>query len=178
MLVFQIVVLSFAAVCMMSERLVRRARYSLLLGVAAGALFSGSDAALKAIAKHVGAHGGAGLLTPWVIPCVLASVMGFFASARSLQHTDAVAVISLTTVGTTVATFIGGLVVFRDPMASEPPVLALQLAGFVCVCLAAALIPAPVGAAERVAAGEPEHGSIDGGRPPAAAPAQARAAAG
>jgi drug/metabolite transporter (DMT)-like permease len=156
MLVFQIALLGFAAVCMASGRLARRTRYAVVLGVAAGGLFAGSDAALKAITKHVGDDGPAGILTPWLIPCVLASVMGFFASARSLQDEDAVAVISLTTVGSTVATLVGGAVVFRDPMASEPLVLALELLGFVCVCVAAALIPAPVRAVERVADDEPE----------------------
>jgi drug/metabolite transporter (DMT)-like permease len=144
MLAFQVVVLGFAAACMGSARIARCSGYALVLGVASGALFAGSDAVLKALTKHVGDDGAAGLLTPWLIPCVLASVMGFFASARSLQHADAVAVISLTTAGTTVATIVGGLVVFRDPMASHPLVLALQLAGFALVCVAAAMIPAPV----------------------------------
>jgi drug/metabolite transporter (DMT)-like permease len=150
MLVFQAALIGFAAVCMTSARLARGRGYALLLGVAAGALFAGSDAALKAITKHVGDDGAAGVLTPWLIPCVMASVMGFFASARSLQHEDAVAVISLTTVASTITTLVGGLVVFRDPMASQPGLLALQLAGFACICVAAAMIPAPVRAAEHV----------------------------
>ena len=155
MLAFQAVVIGGAAVCMASRRLAGRSRYAVVLGAASGALFAGSDAALKAITKHVGDHGAAGLLTPWLAACVLGSVMGFFASARSLQDEDAVAVISLTTVGSTVATFVGGVVVFRDPMASQPLVMALQLAGFVCVCVAATLIPAPVRATEAVAERRP-----------------------
>ena len=154
MVLFQAVVIGVAAVFMVSERLAEHSRYAILLGAAAGMLFAGSDAALKAITKHVGDDGALGVLTPWLIPCVLASVMGFFASARSLQHKDAVAVISLTTVGSTVATIIGGAVVFRDPMASQPLVLALQLTGFLCVCVAAGMIPAPVRAVEHVAGDE------------------------
>src|SRR4051812_25110135 len=156
MLVFETAVLGFAAVCMVSRGLAQRARYAVVLGAAAGALFAGSDAALKAITKHVGEDGPAGVLTPWLIPCVLASVMGFFASARSLQDEDAVAVISLTTVGSTVATIIGGAIVFRDPLASQPLVLGLQLLGFALVCVAAAMIPAPVRAVEHVTEDEPE----------------------
>jgi hypothetical protein len=155
MLAFQTVILIAGAICLAAPRVARRARYAVVLGASAGALFAASDAALKALTKHVGDHGPAGLLTPWLIPCVLASVMGFFASARSLQDKDAVAVISLTTVGSTVATFIGGVLVFRDPMASRPVVLGLQLAGFVCVCVAAALIPAPVRATDHVTEDEP-----------------------
>jgi hypothetical protein len=155
MLAFQTVILIAGAICLAAPSVARRARYAVVLGASAGALFAASDAALKALTKHVGDHGPAGLLTPWLIPCVLASVMGFFASARSLQDKDAVAVISLTTVGSTVATFIGGVLVFRDPMASQPVALALQLAGFVCVCVAAALIPAPVRATDRVTEDEP-----------------------
>src|SRR4051812_17789769 len=157
MLAFQTVILIAGAICLAAPRVARRARYAVVLGASAGALFAASDAALKALTKHVGDHGPAGLLTPWLIPCVLASVMGFFASARSLQDEDAVAVISLTTVGSTVATFIGGVLVFRDPMASEPFLLALQLAGFVCVCVAAALIPAPVRAAGELDPGGAQH---------------------
>jgi drug/metabolite transporter (DMT)-like permease len=147
MLAFQAVVIGGAALCMASRRMASGARYAIVLGAAAGALFAGSDAALKALSKHVGDHGPGGLLTPWLVTCVLCSVMGFFASARSLQDDDAVAVISLTTVGSTVATLVGGIVVFRDPVATQPHMLALQLGGFVCICLAAALIPAPVRAA-------------------------------
>jgi drug/metabolite transporter (DMT)-like permease len=149
MLAFQAIVIGVAALVMASRRLAGGARYAVMLGAAAGALFAGSDAALKAITKHVGDAGAAGLLTPWLIPCVLASVMGFFASARSLQDSDPVAVISLTTVGSTVATLLGGVLVFRDPMASQPLVLALQVAGFACVCVAAGMIPAPVRAVEQ-----------------------------
>lgn len=150
MVLFQAVVIGVAAVFMLSERLAEHHRYAIALGAAAGMLFAGSDAALKAITKQVGDDGLLGLATPWLIPCVLASVMGFFASARSLQHKDAVAVISLTTVGSTVATIIGGAVVFRDPMASQPIVLALQLTGFLLVCVAAGMIPAPVRAVDHV----------------------------
>jgi drug/metabolite transporter (DMT)-like permease len=150
MIAFQAAILVVAAVFMAAPGLAQRTRYAILLGTAAGALFAASDAALKAITKHVGDDGLLGLLTPWLIPCVLASVMGFFASARSLQDEDAVAVISLTTVGSTVASLIGGIVVFRDPVASQPAVLALQMTGFVCVCAAAAMIPAPVRAVDSV----------------------------
>jgi hypothetical protein len=155
MLAFQAVILAGGALCLASPRVAMRARYAIVLGASAGAMFAASDAALKALTKHVGEDGPAGLLTPWLLTCIAASVMGFFASARSLQDKDAVAVISLTTVGSTVATFVGGILVFRDPMASQPVVLVLQLAGFVCVCVAAALIPAPVRATDHVTEDEP-----------------------
>jgi drug/metabolite transporter (DMT)-like permease len=156
MIGFQAATIGFAALCMTSAKLARGTRYALLLGVAAGALFAGSDAALKAITKHVGENGPAGVITPWLIPCVMASVMGFFASARSLQHNDAVSVISLTTVASTVTTIVGGFIVFRDPMASQPGLVALQFAGFACICAAAAMIPAPVRAVDHVTEDEPE----------------------
>src|SRR4051794_36116055 len=148
MLVFQGVVLGSAAVCMASGRLSRGARYALVLGVAAGMLFAASDAALKAVTKELGDHGVAGALTPWLIPCVMASVMAFFASARSLQDGDVVAVVSLTTAAATVTSLVVGVAVFRDPMASDPAVLVLQLLGFICVCVAAGMIPAPVRAVQ------------------------------
>jgi drug/metabolite transporter (DMT)-like permease len=174
MILFQMVAIGIAAVFMLSERLAQRTRYAIALGAAAGMLFAASDAALKAITKHVGDDGLVGVLSPWLIPCVLASVMGFFASARSLQDKDAVAVISLTTVGSTVATIIGGAVVFRDPMASQPLVLALQLTGFLCVCVAAGMIPAPVRAVDEVTEDQPEPESEQGReREPQRVPAHA-----
>src|SRR4051794_14155288 len=149
MLIFQAVIVVGAGLCMASRRMASGARYAVVLGAAAGALFAGSDAALKALSKHVGDHGASGLLTPWLVVCALCSVMGFFASARSLQDDDAVAVLSLTPLRPTVATLVGGIVVFRDPVAAHPLMLALQLGGFACICLAAALIPAPVRATEK-----------------------------
>ena len=67
-----------------------------MLGAASGILFGVSDVAIKAISGMVGAHGPAGLLTPWLLVCVAASVAAFYSSAKGLQDGDAVPVIAVT----------------------------------------------------------------------------------
>ena len=84
---------------------------------------------------------------------VLAFVGAFFASARSLQVGEAVPVIAMTSAISNVTAILGGIVVFGDPLGSSAAIVALRVAAFVLVVVAAALIPAPVRAA-RAGAGE------------------------
>ncbi len=56
-----------------------------MLGAAAGILFGVSDIAIKAISGLIGAHGALGLLSPWTLVTVAASVAAFYASAKGLQ---------------------------------------------------------------------------------------------
>src|SRR4051794_10902265 len=61
-----------------------------LLGVASGILFGVSDVAIKALTVQIGADGVVGLVSPWLLTCVLASAIAFLASARGLQKGEAV----------------------------------------------------------------------------------------
>jgi hypothetical protein len=61
-----------------------------LLGTAAGVLFGVSGVAIKARTGAVADSGTVGLLSPRLVPCALASVIAFYASARGLQKGDAV----------------------------------------------------------------------------------------
>ena len=83
----------------------------------------------------------------WDSPFVIASVIAFYASARGLQKGAAVPVITLTTAAANVCAISGGLLVFGDPMASDPPGIAVQSFAFLLVIVAAALTPAPLRAA-------------------------------
>lgn len=66
----------------------------LLLGAAAGALWGISDVALKYLTQA--APGPLlGLLSPWALTAVVAGVIAFYASARSLQIGDGVEVIAI-----------------------------------------------------------------------------------
>lgn len=124
-----------------------RQHHGLMLGAAAGILFGVSDIAIKAISGEVGAHGLAGLLTPWLLVCVAASIAAFYASAKGLQDGQAVPVIAITGTAANVAGIVGGILVFGDPMAGNPVTLVVECLAFVLVVLAAWLMPAPVRAA-------------------------------
>src|SRR5438445_13678053 len=70
--------------------------HGFMLGAAAGILFGVSDVAIKAISGLIGAHGVVGLLTPWTLITVIASIVAFYASAKGLQDGEAVPGIAVT----------------------------------------------------------------------------------
>ena len=118
-----------------------------LLGIAAGLGFGISDVAIKALSGDLGA-GPIGLLSPWTVVIVTAAVFSFYASARSLQIGDGVAVIAVTSVAANLSTMIAGLAVFGDRLGSNALVVGVRIAAFGLVLVGAALIPAPVRAGE------------------------------
>jgi hypothetical protein len=118
-----------------------------LLGVAAGLGFGISDVAIKALTGELD-RGLLSFLSPWSVIIVTAAVFSFFASARSLQIGDGLAVIAVTTVSGNLATILAGLAVFGDQLGSDLGVVGVRLAAFALVLLGAALIPAPVRARE------------------------------
>jgi len=118
-----------------------------MMGAASGILFGVSDVAIKAISGMVGSHGPAGLLTPWLLVCVAASVAAFYSSAKGLQDGDAVPVIAVTGTAANVAGIVGGFIVFGDPLPGSPVALGLQCFAFLLVLGAAWLMPGPVRAA-------------------------------
>jgi drug/metabolite transporter (DMT)-like permease len=128
-----------------------REHHGFMLGAAAGIMFGVSDIAIKAISGLVGASGPAGLLTPWVGVCVVASVAAFYASAKGLQDGDPVPVIAVTGTAANVAGIIGGIAVFGDPLSADPLALTVQCLAFMLVLIAAWLMPGPVRAAPRAA---------------------------
>lgn len=75
-------------------------------------------------------------------------MFSFFASARSLQIGDGVAVIAVTSVAANLTTILAGLAVFGDRLGDDPLVIGVRLASFAFILLGAALIPAPVRAGE------------------------------
>jgi drug/metabolite transporter (DMT)-like permease len=121
--------------------------HGVLLGVASGILFGVSDVAIKALTGQIGESGASGLLSPWLLTCIAASVIAFFASARGLQKGEAVPVITLTAAGANVSAIAGGILVFGDPMPSDPLGIVVQSLAFVLVIAAAWFTPAPMRAA-------------------------------
>jgi hypothetical protein len=118
--------------------------HGFMLGAAAGILFGVSDVAIKAISGMIGAHGLEGLLSPWTLVTVGASIAAFYASAKGLQDGEAVPVIAVTGTAANVAGIVGGIIVFGDPLPGNPLTLAIQCFAFVLVVVAAWYTPAPV----------------------------------
>src|SRR5213080_3984941 len=128
-----------------------REHHGVFLGASAGILFGVSDVAIKALTGGVGTDGVFGLLSPWLLTALIASVIAFFASARGLQTGDAVPVITVTSAAATMTSIAGGIVVFGDPMPHDPVGLIAQSFAFLLVIAAAALTPAPLRAASQTA---------------------------
>ena len=125
--------------------------HGFMLGAAAGILFGVSDIAIKAISGLIGAHGVLGLLTPWTLVTVAASIAAFYASAKGLQDGQAVPVIAVTGAAANVSGIVGGIIVFGDPLSANPFGLGIQCMAFVLVLVAAWLMPAPVRAVRAAA---------------------------
>jgi hypothetical protein len=148
MIAFEAGLIGFGALLIIGPRIGAPAQHhGFMLGAAAGILFGVSDVAIKAISGLVGSAGVAGLLSPWTVVTVAASVAGFYASAKGLQDGEAVPVIAVTGTAANVAGIFGGIVVFGDPLSGSPLGLAVQCLAFVLVLVAAWLTPAPVRAA-------------------------------
>ncbi|HLY48180.1 MAG TPA: hypothetical protein VKR21_03205 [Solirubrobacteraceae bacterium] len=133
-------VLSGALICA-SIRLKRlHLREGILLATAAGALFGTSDIAIKHLAHPALGHLML-LVNPWTLSALIAMVVAFYASARSLQLGPAIAVITFTSLTANIVALLGGILVFHDPIGHTPPQIAARLAAFCLVILGAALLP-------------------------------------
>jgi drug/metabolite transporter (DMT)-like permease len=148
MIAFESALLAIGTFLVLSPQLGSHEHHGVMLGVAAGILFGVSDVAIKALTGAVGSEGALGLLSPWLVTCILASVIAFFASARGLQKGEAVPVITLTSAAANVTAISGGILVFGDPMPNDPLGIVMQSFAFVLVIAAAALTPAPLRAAQ------------------------------
>ncbi len=121
--------------------------HGVVFGTAAGILFGVSDVAIKALTGMVAADGVLGLASPWLLTCIAASIIAFFASARGLQKGDAVPVITTTSAAANVTAIAGGISVFGDPLPGDALGIVVQFFAFTLVIAAAALTPGPLRAA-------------------------------
>jgi multidrug transporter EmrE-like cation transporter len=145
MIAFEAGLVVVGALLIMGPRIGAPAHHhGFMLGAAAGILFGVSDVAIKAISGLVGSAGPAGLLSPWLLVTVAASIAAFYASAKGLQDGEAVPVIAITGTAANVAGIVGGIIVFGDPLPGNPAVLVLQCLAFLLVLVAAWLTPGPV----------------------------------
>lgn len=117
----------------------------LMLAASAGVLFGVSDTAIKALSGISLAHGPLALIaSPWLAMALAASIVAFYASAKSLQEGEAVPVIAITGTAMNIAGIASGILVFRDPLPGSVFGIVGQSLGFLLVVVACALIPAPV----------------------------------
>ena len=133
--------------------------HGVMLGAASGVLFGVSDVAIKALTGLVGQGGVLGLVSPWLVVCVAASVVAFYASAKGLQDGEAVSVIAITGTAANISCIAGGIIVFGDPMAGDALGIVIQAVAFVMVIVASALMPAPLSVVEGAPEGAPAPGS-------------------
>jgi hypothetical protein len=119
-----------------------RRHHGTMLGAASGIIFGASDISIKALTGIVGAHGVLGLASPWLALTLVASVVAFFASAKSFQEGVAVPVFAITTATANVSSIAGGILVFGDPMPGGAFAIVAQSLAIVAIVIAAALMPA------------------------------------
>src|SRR3954447_4866114 len=149
----------------------------ILLGTAAGIAFGVSDVSIKALAENVVADPLA-IVSPWAVTALIASLGAFYASARSLQIGEGIAVITATTSAANLSTIAGGIIVFGERLGDGWLQASLRLSAFVLVVAGSALMPGPMRAAEAGAenerdqqtsqrdAGTPEPGTVRCPAPP------------
>ena len=148
MIVFEAIAVGVGLLLFLSHVIERiPGQRGVLLGIAAGLGFGVSDVAIKALSGDL-EGGPAGLLSPWSAVILTAAVFSFYASARSLQIGDGVAVIAVTSVAANLSTIVAGLAVFGDRLGDDALVVGVRLAAFALILVGAALIPAPVRAGE------------------------------
>jgi hypothetical protein len=125
----------------------RKAQHGVLLGLAAGLLFTTTHVAVKALTGKIDTTVAEVFLSPYLYVAILGGVAAFFASARSLQIGPAVPVIAVTSIAGNASAIPAGIVVFRDPVGGDTLEVVVRMLAFLLVVGAAVLIPAPTRAA-------------------------------
>jgi drug/metabolite transporter (DMT)-like permease len=120
-----------------SERLA--GRRGILLAALAGTLFALAGIAIKGL---TGAGGTSiAVVLPWVALIVLCGGLAQYTAVAALQRGGAIETIGLMGLVANATQIAAGLVVFGDPLSTDPLGIALQAAAFAMVCLSALLLP-------------------------------------
>jgi drug/metabolite transporter (DMT)-like permease len=148
MVAFEAALVGAGTALILTYRLERvTSQRGVLLGVAAGLLFTVTHVAVKALSGKADASVAEIVLGPYLPIAVAGGIAAFFASARSLQLGPAVPVIAVTSIAGNASAIPAGIVVFGDPLGEDAVAVAIRSFAFVLVVVAAALIPAPTRAA-------------------------------
>jgi drug/metabolite transporter (DMT)-like permease len=158
MIAFECALAAIGTGLIMCHRLGRlHAQLGVVLGLAAGLLFTITHVAVKALSGELDSGVEAMLLSPYILIAIAGGVVGFFASARSLQLGPAVPVIAVTSIAGNASAIPAGIVVFGDPLGADAPSTAFRAFAFVLVVVAATLIPGPTRAARHSRGEGPKH---------------------
>jgi drug/metabolite transporter (DMT)-like permease len=148
MIAFEAALVGVGTALILTYRVKRvRPQLGVLLGLSAGLLFTVTHVAVKALSGKADTSVGEILSSPYLPIAVAGGIAAFFASARSLQLGPAVPVIAVTSIAGNASAIPAGIIVFGDPLGSDPVAVAVRSFAFVLVVVAAALIPAPTRAA-------------------------------
>jgi drug/metabolite transporter (DMT)-like permease len=120
-----------------SERLADHSE--VVLAAIAGILFALAGVAIKGL-TGVGEVSIA-VLAPWIALTIGAGIGAQYTAATALQRGGAIETIGLIGLVANAAQIAAGVLVFGDPLSSNPLGLALQASAFVMVCASALLIP-------------------------------------
>jgi hypothetical protein len=154
MIAFEAGLFGVGALLIMGPRVGAPAEHhGIMLAAASGILFGVCNVGVKALTGIIGDAGVLGvLMSPWTLVAIAGSITAFYASARSLQDGDAVPVIAITGTAANISCIAGGIIVFGDPMPGTTLGIVVQSLAFLLVIVASAMTPAPVRAAQGVAA--------------------------
>ncbi len=120
-----------------SERLA--ARRGVLLAILAGTLFAFAGIAIKGLTGAGGAS--TAVVVPWVGLIVLCGGLAQYAAVAALQRGGAIETIGLMGLVANATQIAAGLLVFGDPLSTDPLGIVLQATAFGMVCLSALLLP-------------------------------------
>jgi drug/metabolite transporter (DMT)-like permease len=116
------------------------ARRGILLAALAGTLFALAGIAIKGLTGASGAS--AAVVVPWVGTIVLCGGLAQYAAVAALQRGGAIETIGLMGLVANATQIAAGLLVFGDPLPTDPLGISLQATAFGMVCLSALLLPA------------------------------------
>lgn len=121
------------------------ARRGALLAVIAGVLFALAGIAIKGL---TGAGGiDAPVVAPWLMIIVICGGLAQYTAVAALQQGGAVETIGLMGLVANAIQIAGGILVFGDPLSTDPAGIALQGSAFAMLCLSALLLPSREGRA-------------------------------
>ncbi len=127
------------------------ARSGSILALAAGLLIGVSDVAVKALSESVPGDPQS-IVSPWTAIALVASLAALYALARALQTGGPIQTIALSSVAANLAAISGGIVVFGDPVGTDPLGVLARGAAFATVIVAAGLVQGRQAAAGTAAA--------------------------
>ena len=113
-----------------------------LLAIAAGLLLGVANVSVKALTGTVPGD-LLSIVSPWTLAALVAGVGAFFGLARGLQLGEAIPIIAITSVAANCVSVAGGILVFGDPVGTDPLGVVARCLAFVAVIAAVALMPAP-----------------------------------